>query len=200
MALWRATRGRAFERRREQEARSRLQWESYSRSFARAAICCSAQARWSAPRGPRSPSSGRREAAERLGQRRERLRELLSAERDALEAELQPGRGTEPAGMRERCAELRAAREGRRRQVSAAGGRCCAGRCAMAASTDTAVCAQVAEQLLREHWKQNCAELREVRGQRVKASRNGLSGKGPPEGISSHRDTHSSSTAHSPIP
>ncbi|XP_015130990.1 trichoplein keratin filament-binding protein isoform X3 [Gallus gallus] len=117
MALWRATRGRAFERRREQEARSRLQWESYSRSFARAAICCSAQARWSAPRGPRSPSSGRREAAERLGQRRERLRELLSAERDALEAELQPGRGTEPAGMRERCAELRAAREGRRRQV-----------------------------------------------------------------------------------
>ena len=122
MALWRATRGRAFERRREQEARSRLQWESYSRSFARAAICCSAQARWSAPRGPRSPSSGRREAAERLGQRRERLRELLSAERDALEAELQPGRGTEPAGMRERCAELRAAREGRRRQVSAAGG------------------------------------------------------------------------------
>lgn len=136
MALWRATRGRAFERRREQEARSRLQWESYSRSFARAAICCSAQARWSAPRGPRSPSSGRREAAERLGQRRERLRELLSAERDALEAELQPGRGTEPAGMRERCAELRAAREGRRRQV--------------------------AEQLLREHWKQNCAELREV--------------------------------------
>ncbi|POI32411.1 hypothetical protein CIB84_003837 [Bambusicola thoracicus] len=130
MALWRATRGRALERRREQEARSRLQWESYSRSFARAAICCSAQARWSAPRGPRSPSSGRREAAERLGQRRERLRELLSAERDALEAELRSGRGTEPAGMRERCEELRAAREGRRRQVSAEGGRCCAGRCA----------------------------------------------------------------------
>lgn len=122
MALWRATRGRALERRREQEAQSRLCWESYSRSLARAAIRCSAQARWSAPRGASGPSPGRRQAAERLEQRRERLRELLSDERDALEAELRAGGGTEPEGERERCAELRAAREERRRRVSAAGG------------------------------------------------------------------------------
>lgn len=125
MALWRATRGRALERRREQEAQSRLHWESYSRSLARAAICCSAQARWSAPRGASGPSPGRRQAAERLErleQRRERLRELLRDERDALEAELWADGGTEPGGERERCAELRAAREERRRRVSAAGG------------------------------------------------------------------------------
>ncbi|XP_042721294.1 trichoplein keratin filament-binding protein [Lagopus leucura] len=144
MALWRATRGRALERRWEQEAQSRLCWESYSRSLARAAICCSAQARWSAPRGASGPSLGRRQAAERLEQRRERLRELLSDERDALEAELRAGGGTEPEGERERCAELRAAREERRRRV--------------------------AERLLHQHWKQNCAELREVESELHKKS------------------------------
>ncbi|XP_048819829.1 trichoplein keratin filament-binding protein isoform X3 [Lagopus muta] len=144
MALWRATRGRALERRREQEAQSRLCWESYSRSLARAAICCSAQARWSAPRGASGPSPVRRQAAERLEQRRERLRELLSDERDALEAELRAGGGTEPEGERERCAELRAAREERRRRV--------------------------AERLLHQHWKQNCAELREVESELHKKS------------------------------
>ncbi|XP_065594802.1 trichoplein keratin filament-binding protein [Cyrtonyx montezumae] len=123
---------RAAVRRREQEERDRRQWESYSRSFARAALCCSAQARWSES----SPSSRRREAAERLEQRRERLRELLGAERDALEAELREERGTGHAATRERCAELKAAREGRRRTV--------------------------AQQMLRERWKRNCAELREL--------------------------------------
>ncbi|XP_042684619.1 trichoplein keratin filament-binding protein isoform X2 [Centrocercus urophasianus] len=147
MALWRGTRGRALERRREQEAQSRLCWENYSRSLARAAICCSAQARWSAPRGASGPSPGRRQAAERLEQleqRRERLRELLSDERDTLEAELRAGGGTEPEGERERCAELRAAREERRRRV--------------------------AERLLHQHWKQNCAELREVESELHKKS------------------------------
>ncbi|XP_021268741.1 trichoplein keratin filament-binding protein [Numida meleagris] len=97
MALWRTVQGRALERRREQEARNRLQWESYSRSFARAALCCSAQARWSAPRPVRGPR----------------------------------------------------------------GGPCCVKGCA-AAYTGTALCTQVAEQLLHEHWRQNSAELREA--------------------------------------
>ncbi|XP_052651592.1 trichoplein keratin filament-binding protein isoform X1 [Harpia harpyja] len=150
MALWRAARGRAraperwaAERRRELEARSRQQWERASRSFARAAICCSRQARWSAPRAPPpSPAAVRREAeeaAERLEQRRARLRRLLGEEREALAAELwelRRERGPEPAGMRRRSQELRAGREERRRKV--------------------------AEQLLYEHWKKNNAELREV--------------------------------------
>ncbi|KAM9625190.1 trichoplein keratin filament-binding protein isoform 2-T2 [Morphnus guianensis] len=150
MALWRAARGRAraperwaAERRRELEARSRQQWERASRSFARAAICCSRQARWSAPRAPPpSPAAVRREAeeaAERLEQRRARLRRLLGEEREALAAELwelRRERGPEPAGMRRRSQELRAGREERRRKV--------------------------AEQLLCEHWKKNNAELREV--------------------------------------
>ncbi|XP_029880968.1 trichoplein keratin filament-binding protein isoform X2 [Aquila chrysaetos chrysaetos] len=150
MALWRAARGPAraperwaAERRRELEARSRQQWERASRSFARAAICCSRQARWSAPRAPPpSPAAVRREAeeaAERLEQRRARLRRLLGEEREALAAELRElrrERGPEPAGMRRRSQELRAGREERRRKV--------------------------AEQLLYEHWKKNNAELREV--------------------------------------
>ncbi|XP_052651594.1 trichoplein keratin filament-binding protein isoform X2 [Harpia harpyja] len=131
MALWRAARGRAraperwaAERRRELEARSRQQWERASRSFARAAICCSRQARWSAPRAPPpSPAAVRREAeeaAERLEQRRARLRRLLGEEREALAAELwelRRERGPEPAGMRRRSQELRAGREERRRKV-----------------------------------------------------------------------------------
>lgn len=44
--------------RREQEARSRQQWESTSRAFARAAASCSLQAKWSEPRVP-PPRYGR---------------------------------------------------------------------------------------------------------------------------------------------
>ncbi|KAM6111979.1 trichoplein keratin filament-binding protein [Pterocles gutturalis] len=146
MALRWAARGRAperwaAERRRELEARNRQQWERASRSFAQAAVCCSAQARWSAPRAlPPCPAAVRREAEEaaaRLERRRERLRRLLGEEREALAAELRErGRGTDPAGMRQRSEELRAGREERRRKV--------------------------AEQLLYEHWKKNNPELRQV--------------------------------------
>ncbi|XP_051489710.1 trichoplein keratin filament-binding protein isoform X1 [Apus apus] len=135
----------AAERRRELEARSRQQWERVSRSFARDAICCSQQARWSEPRAlPRpSPAAVRREeAAARLEERRARLRRLLGEEREALAAELRELRelrrdgGAELAGMRQRSEELRAGREERRRKV--------------------------AEQLLYERWRRNTPELREV--------------------------------------
>uniref|UniRef100_A0A674H4K6 Trichoplein keratin filament-binding protein n=1 Tax=Taeniopygia guttata TaxID=59729 RepID=A0A674H4K6_TAEGU len=61
MSLWlrwgRGPERRAAERRELQE-RSRQQWESTSRAFARAAACCSLQARWSEPRVP-PPRYGR---------------------------------------------------------------------------------------------------------------------------------------------
>ncbi|XP_074700122.1 trichoplein keratin filament-binding protein isoform X2 [Strix aluco] len=147
MAAWgRAPERRAAERRRELEERSRQRWERVSRSFARDAVCCSMQARWSAPRcgrGPERPQSRhggcvavRREEEEeaRLEERRERLRRLLGEEREALAAELRELRAG--GGMRRRSEELRAGREERRRKV--------------------------AEQLLYEHWKKNSTELREV--------------------------------------
>ncbi|KAM9371604.1 trichoplein keratin filament-binding protein [Phaethornis superciliosus] len=134
----------AAERRRELETRSRQQWERASRSFARDAVYCYQQARWSEPRVlPRaSPAAVRREAeeaAERLEERRGRLRRLLGEEREALAGELRELRrdgGPELCGMRQRSQELRAGREERRRKV--------------------------AEQLLYEHWRRNTAELREV--------------------------------------
>ncbi|KAM6246821.1 LOW QUALITY PROTEIN: trichoplein keratin filament-binding protein [Porphyrio hochstetteri] len=129
----------AAERRRELEARRRQQWEQTSRSFARAAVCCSRQARWSVPRPPApSPVAVRQEAEEaaaRLEQRRARLRRLLDEEREALETELRELRRSSE-GMRQRSEELRGGREKRRRKV--------------------------AEQLLAEHWKRNTAELREL--------------------------------------
>ncbi|XP_015733573.1 trichoplein keratin filament-binding protein [Coturnix japonica] len=141
MAQWRPALGRALERQREREAKNRLQWDTYNRSFQLAAFSCSAQARWSEPQNAGGTSTGRGEE-EGMRKRRERLREMLGAERDALEAEIQaeiraePGGMEEHGGMRKRCEELRAAREERRRQV--------------------------AEKLLRERWKQNSEELREV--------------------------------------
>lgn len=132
MSLWPRW-GRGPERwaaeRRELEARRRQQWESTSRAFARAAACCSLQARWSEPRVP-PPRYGRgavgsrggagiplstgvcgsaaaarldaEEAAARLERRRERLERLLGEEREALAAEL---RERQRGGMRSR--ELR---------------------------------------------------------------------------------------------
>ncbi|KAJ7416144.1 Trichoplein keratin filament-binding protein [Willisornis vidua] len=110
--LWGPERGAA--ERREREERRRQQWERTSRSFARAALCCSLQARWSDPRGPRlghgigpgqgppgTPLCGSAAAAERrrerLEERRERLRRLLGREREALAAELRERRRS---GMR----------------------------------------------------------------------------------------------------
>ncbi|XP_017669420.1 PREDICTED: trichoplein keratin filament-binding protein [Lepidothrix coronata] len=118
--------------RRELEERNRQQWERTSRSFARAAVCCSRQARWSEPRVP--PRSAVAERRERLEERRERLRRLLREEREALSAELRERRR---GGMRseERGTKVRA-RPDRARPVP--------------------------EQLLQEHWKENNTELQEV--------------------------------------
>ncbi|KAM4763289.1 trichoplein keratin filament-binding protein isoform 2-T2 [Cyanocitta cristata] len=99
MSLWprwgRGPERRAAERR-ELEARSRQQWESTSRAFARAAACCSLQARWSEPRvPPPSAAAARRDAEEkaaRLQRRRERLQRLLGEEQEALAAELRERR------------------------------------------------------------------------------------------------------------
>ncbi|KAM4763290.1 trichoplein keratin filament-binding protein isoform 3-T3 [Cyanocitta cristata] len=137
MSLWprwgRGPERRAAERR-ELEARSRQQWESTSRAFARAAACCSLQARWSEPRvPPPSAAAARRDAEEkaaRLQRRRERLQRLLGEEQEALAAELRERRR---GGMRSQ--ELRDGPGDCRRKF--------------------------AEPLLHEHWNKN-AELREV--------------------------------------
>ncbi|XP_014109130.1 PREDICTED: trichoplein keratin filament-binding protein [Pseudopodoces humilis] len=138
MSLW-LRRGRGPERRaaerRELEERRRQQWESTSRAFARAAACCSLQARWSEPRVPR-PRYGRGPAGSRGGaglpltRRRERLERLLGEEREALAAELRERRR---GGMRSR--ELR---------------------------DGPGECGKFAEPLLHEHWNKNNAELREA--------------------------------------
>ncbi|XP_041265962.1 trichoplein keratin filament-binding protein, partial [Onychostruthus taczanowskii] len=138
MSLWlRRSRGperRAAERRELQE-RSRQQWESTSRAFARAAACCSLQARWSQPRvPPPSAAAARRdaeEAAARLERRRERLRRLLGEEREALAAELRERRR---GGLRSQ--ELRDS----------------PGECGR----------KFAEPPLQERWNKNNAELREA--------------------------------------
>ncbi|XP_074777695.1 trichoplein keratin filament-binding protein isoform X1 [Athene noctua] len=152
MAAWgRAPQRRAAERRRELEERSRQRWERVSRSFARDALCCSMQARWSAPRcgpGPGRPQPRpggcvavrREEEAAPLEERRERLRRLLGQEREALAAELRELRAG--GGMRRRSEELRAGRKVRGAAGPPRG--------------------SVAEQLLYEHWKQTSAELRQV--------------------------------------
>ncbi|XP_066056215.1 trichoplein keratin filament-binding protein isoform X2 [Chamaea fasciata] len=138
MSLWPRW-GRGPERwaaeRRELEARRRQQWESTSRAFARAAACCSLQARWSEPRvPPPSAAAARRdaeEAAARLELRRERLQRLLGEEREALAAEL---RERQRGGMRSQ--ELRDGPGGRGRKF--------------------------AEPLLPERWNKNNAEHREA--------------------------------------
>ncbi|XP_071301359.1 trichoplein keratin filament-binding protein isoform X2 [Agelaius tricolor] len=138
MSLW-LRRGRGPERwaaeRRELQERSRQQWESTSRAFARAAAACSLQARWSEPRvPPPSAAAARRdaeEAAARLERRRERLRRLLGEEREALAAELRERRR---GGMRSQ--ELR---DG-------------PGECGR----------KFAEPPLQERWNKNNAKLREA--------------------------------------
>ncbi|CAN8192812.1 unnamed protein product [Coccothraustes coccothraustes] len=138
MSLW-LRRGRGPERRaaerRELQERSRQQWESTSRAFARAAAACSLQARWSEPRvPPPSAAAARRdaeEAAARLERRRERLRRLLGEEREALAAELRERRR---GGMRSQ--ELRNG----------------PGECGR----------EFAEPPLQQRWNKNNAELREA--------------------------------------
>ncbi|XP_065548153.1 trichoplein keratin filament-binding protein isoform X1 [Lathamus discolor] len=159
MALW--GRGPAVQRwaaGREREARSRQQWERTRRSFAQAAVCCSLQARWSEPRGPprrAGPGAGGGRAgagsaaAERLEQRRARLRRLLAEEREALAAELRRGRGAERPGKV----------SGARPPLAPALGGSGTLRWHYAIQLS---CSQGAEQLLFEHWKKKNAELREV--------------------------------------
>ncbi|XP_034397536.1 trichoplein keratin filament-binding protein isoform X2 [Cyclopterus lumpus] len=74
-----------------------------------------------------------------LEQRRNRLRAMLQEEQDGLEAELRevvPDRSTLESQLVQKNAELRTAREERRKKL--------------------------AQELLREHWKKNTTELREV--------------------------------------
>ncbi|KAH0625665.1 hypothetical protein JD844_015259 [Phrynosoma platyrhinos] len=121
-SFW-SNRSRALEqqivRQREQEARSRQQWELHSRYFRQ--------------------SGQKEEDALRLEQRRRRLRELLSEEREMLAEELRALRlGRDEAGAARRKNEaLKSAREERRRQI--------------------------AEERLYERWKNNSAKLREVK-------------------------------------
>uniref|UniRef100_A0A673MDF7 Trichoplein keratin filament-binding protein n=1 Tax=Sinocyclocheilus rhinocerous TaxID=307959 RepID=A0A673MDF7_9TELE len=136
---------RDLERQREQEARWRQQWELHSQYFREQEVRSSKQAQWSSRQSfQRSMSAFQRERMKeekqrKLQERRERLRIMLQEEIDQLEAELRnvrPDRATLTRQLVEKTDALRSAREERRNNL--------------------------AQELLREHWKQNNPELRKV--------------------------------------
>ncbi|KAA0716737.1 Trichoplein keratin filament-binding protein [Triplophysa tibetana] len=139
---------RQLVRQREQEARWRQQWELHSQYFREQEVRSSKQAHWSSRHSfQRSMSAFQRERVKeekqrKLQERRERLMTMLQEERDQLEAELKnvlPDRATQTRELVEKTDVLRSAREERRKNL--------------------------AQELLREHWKQNNSELQKVESQ-----------------------------------
>lgn len=104
-----------------------------------------------------------------LEQRRNRLRAMLQEEQDRLEAELGelvPDRSTVASQLVQKTDELRTAREERRKKVGYFSVST-ASRCSTVSSQHLfplsfSFCSQLAQELLREHWKKNNPELREV--------------------------------------
>ncbi|KAG1958174.1 trichoplein keratin filament-binding protein [Pimephales promelas] len=136
---------RQLVRQREQEARWRQQWELHSQYFREQEVRSSKQSQWSSRQSfQRSMSAFQRERMKeeklrKLEERRERLRTMLRQETDQLEAELRnvvPDRATLTRQLVEKTDGLRSAREERRKNL--------------------------AQELLREHWKQNNSDLRKV--------------------------------------
>ncbi|XP_034397534.1 trichoplein keratin filament-binding protein isoform X1 [Cyclopterus lumpus] len=132
-------------RQREQEARCRQQWELHAQYFREQGVRSQRQAAWSSSQSYQQSMSAyhkqrlEEEKKASLEQRRNRLRAMLQEEQDGLEAELRevvPDRSTLESQLVQKNAELRTAREERRKKL--------------------------AQELLREHWKKNTTELREV--------------------------------------
>ncbi|XP_041855050.1 trichoplein keratin filament-binding protein [Melanotaenia boesemani] len=132
-------------RQREQEVRWRQQWELHAQYFREQRVRSQTHAAWSSQRSYKQSMSAyhnqklREEKKASLEQRRNRLRAMLQEERNQLEAELQkvvPDRSTLTGQLVQKTDELHTAREERRKKL--------------------------AQELLREHWKRNNTELREV--------------------------------------
>uniref|UniRef100_A0A3B5AG27 Trichoplein keratin filament-binding protein n=1 Tax=Stegastes partitus TaxID=144197 RepID=A0A3B5AG27_9TELE len=132
-------------RQREQEARWRQQWELHAQYFREQSVRSQRQAAWSSRHSYQQSMSAyhkqrlKEEKKASLEQRRNRLRAMLQEEQNRLEAELRevvPDRITLASQLVEKTEELRTAREERRKKL--------------------------AQELLREHWKKNNQELREV--------------------------------------
>ncbi|XP_040897387.1 trichoplein keratin filament-binding protein [Toxotes jaculatrix] len=132
-------------RQREQEARWRQQWELHARYFRDQNVCSQKQAVWSSRHSYQQSMSAyhkqrlKEEKKASLEQRRNRLKAMLQEEQDRLEAELRevvPDRSTLASQLVQKTEELRTAREERKKKL--------------------------AQELLREHWKKNNPELREV--------------------------------------
>ncbi|KAF6729693.1 Trichoplein keratin filament-binding protein [Oryzias melastigma] len=132
-------------RRREQEARWRQQWELHARYFREQNIHSQRQTAWGSRSSFHQSMSAyhnqrlKEEKKANLEQRRDRLRAMLQEERDQLEAELRalvPDRSTQTSRLVQKTEELRKAREERKKKV--------------------------AQELLKEHWRKNTPELREV--------------------------------------
>ncbi|MXQ81355.1 hypothetical protein E5288_WYG005751 [Bos mutus] len=135
----------ARQRRREQEAHLRQQWDQNSRYFQVSDICSSKQAEWSSRASyQRSMHAYQREkmkeeGRKRLEARRQRLRQLLVEEQDLLARQLEELRlsmNLREGRIREQHGNLKAAREEQRKLI--------------------------AERLLYEHWKKNNPKLREI--------------------------------------
>ncbi|XP_061116186.1 trichoplein keratin filament-binding protein isoform X1 [Conger conger] len=129
-------------RQREQEARWRQQWELHSTYFRQQNVRSSKQAQWSSRQSyQQSMTAYNRERLKEekrlnLEQRRERLRVLLQEERDQMETELRGLIPDSKAEQLEKVEGLKSARELRRKKL--------------------------AEELMREHWKKNDPDLRQV--------------------------------------
>ncbi|KAM9858297.1 trichoplein keratin filament-binding protein [Aulostomus maculatus] len=134
-----------FARQREQEARLRQQWELHAHYFREQNVRSQRQAAWSSHQSlQRSMSAYHHQRQEKektanLEQRRNRLRIMLEEELNRFEAELKalvPDRSTLASQMAQQVEALRSAREEMRKKV--------------------------AQDLLKEHWKLNNPELRQL--------------------------------------
>ncbi|XP_017269193.1 trichoplein keratin filament-binding protein [Kryptolebias marmoratus] len=132
-------------RQREQEARWRQRWELHARYFREQSVRSHRQAAWSSRSSFQQSMSAyhnqrlKEEKKANLEQRRDWLRVMLQEEQDQLEAELRevvPDRAALTSELVQKTEELRLAREERRKKV--------------------------AQELLKEHWKRNNPEIRQV--------------------------------------
>ncbi|KAM4576031.1 trichoplein keratin filament-binding protein isoform 1-T2 [Odontesthes bonariensis] len=129
-------------RQREQEARWRQQWDLHAHYFKEQSVRSQKQAAWSSRHSYQQSMSAyhkqklKEEKKVSLEQRRDRLRAMLQEERDQLEAELREVTHDRASQLQHKTKELRTAREERRKKLT--------------------------QELLKEHWKKNSPDLREV--------------------------------------
>uniref|UniRef100_A0A8C6SF36 Trichoplein keratin filament-binding protein n=1 Tax=Neogobius melanostomus TaxID=47308 RepID=A0A8C6SF36_9GOBI len=132
-------------RQREQQARWRQQWETHAQYFKQQNVRSERHAAWSSRQSyQQSMLAYHKERLEEekrisLEKRRSRLRAMLQEEQSLWERELQelvPDSSTAASQLAQKSEELRTAREERRRKL--------------------------ADELLKEHWRKNNPDLREV--------------------------------------